>query len=40
MYTDIKTTQEWKKPEIEEIGLSCEISSYSNAELPEESPIL
>ena len=28
-------TQEWKKPELEEIPLSCEITSYSNAELPD-----
>jgi coenzyme PQQ precursor peptide PqqA len=27
---------EWKKPELEEIPLSCEITSYSSAELPEE----
>lgn len=26
--------QEWKKPELEEIPLSCEITAYSNAELP------
>jgi coenzyme PQQ precursor peptide PqqA len=25
---------EWKKPELEEIPLSCEITSYSSAELP------
>jgi coenzyme PQQ precursor peptide PqqA len=25
---------EWKTPEIEEIPLSCEIATYSNAELP------
>jgi coenzyme PQQ precursor peptide PqqA len=30
----------WSKPELEEIPLSCEITSYSNAELPEENPIL
>ena len=24
----------WKKPELEEIPLSCEITSYSAAELP------
>ena len=27
---------EWKKPEIEEIPLSCEITSYSAAELPDD----
>jgi hypothetical protein len=26
--------QEWKKPELEEIALSCEIASYASAELP------
>jgi hypothetical protein len=29
-------TVEWKRPELEEIPLSCEISTYSNAEMPEE----
>jgi hypothetical protein len=32
---DSKTpTTEWKSPEFEEISLSCEIATYSNAELP------
>ena len=32
---EIKNT-EWKKPELEEIPLSCEIATYSSAELPNE----
>jgi hypothetical protein len=28
---------EWKKPELQEIPLSCEISSYAPCELPEEN---
>ena len=31
-----KKSPEWKKPELEEIPLSCEIATYSSAELPEE----
>jgi coenzyme PQQ precursor peptide PqqA len=31
---EIKTSAEWKKPELEEIPLSCEIATYSAAELP------
>ena len=31
--------QSWSKPEIEEIPLSCEITTYSNAELPPEVPV-
>ena len=27
---------DWKKPELEEILLSCEIATYSSAELPED----
>ncbi len=29
-------TREWNKPELEEIPLSCEISTYCSAELPED----
>jgi coenzyme PQQ precursor peptide PqqA len=29
---------DWKKPELEEIPLSSEITSYSNAELPPDHP--
>jgi coenzyme PQQ precursor peptide PqqA len=31
------TSADWKKPELEEIPLSCEISSYAPCELPEET---
>ena len=31
-------SQSWSKPEIEEIPLSCEITTYSNAELPSDLP--
>lgn len=27
---------EWEKPEVVEISLACEISSYANAELEDE----
>ena len=30
--------ESWNKPEIEEIPLSCEITTYSNAELPSDLP--
>jgi coenzyme PQQ precursor peptide PqqA len=29
---------EWEKPEIVEISLACEISSYTNAELGDHPP--
>jgi len=32
----IEQASQWAKPEIHEIPLSCEISTYSNAELPSE----
>jgi len=28
---------EWKKPELEEIPLSCEISSYAPCDLPDDT---
>ena len=31
---EINCAAEWKKPELEEIPLSCEIAAYSSAELP------
>jgi coenzyme PQQ precursor peptide PqqA len=40
LITLMNTENNWSKPELEEIPLSCEVTSYSNAELPEESPIL
>ena len=29
---------EWEKPEVVEISLACEISSYANAELGDDAP--
>jgi coenzyme PQQ precursor peptide PqqA len=29
---------EWEKPELTEISLACEISSYANAELEDYPP--
>ena len=29
---------DWEKPEVVEISLACEISSYANAELGDDSP--
>lgn len=26
--------ENWEKPELEEIALSCEVTSYASAELP------
>jgi coenzyme PQQ precursor peptide PqqA len=40
LITGMNTENNWSKPELEEIPLSCEVTSYSNAELPEENPIL
>jgi coenzyme PQQ precursor peptide PqqA len=31
------TMNEWKKPELEEIPLSCEISSYAPCDLPDDT---
>jgi hypothetical protein len=30
------TPKDWEKPELEEILLNCEITSYSSGELPED----
>ena len=33
-----KNQNEWSKPELEEIPLMSEVSTYSSAELPDNQP--